>query len=511
MRRSVSNFTKYVALALIAAGAVLRLWLVLRHAMIQGDSNLYAEIARNWVEAHTYGFSTDTDTVRPTLIRLPGYPLYLVICRVLFSRWAGTDSFTPALLLQVPIDLGTCLLAALTARNLLRLHNSQKTAQRGFLLALALGCLCPFTASYVATPLAEPLVLFTIAAAFYCFERWAAVLRESGGAFNRYLYWLAAVLGYGILLRPDQALLAAAVVPAMVWVTYRRASSELLSPLGRPVILRDALESRLSRRAANKPHRSVGPIKTGITPALLTLALALLPLVPWTVRNAMTFHVFQPIAPHYATDPGEPVDTGFQRWYRSWAIDFDSTEKFYWKYPDEDLDVAQLPDRAFDTEDQYGKTSQLIQDSNNAPHFHPEIDARFNRIAQDRIAADPLRYYLGLPLARLGNMLFHPRTELLPYDLQWWHYSWHPWQTFVSWLFAGLNVLYFGAGAFGWFRLRRRVPEVAWPCAAFLAMRCILLMTLDNSEQRYTIEFYPLLFLLIPFVLATSRRQPATL
>src|SRR6187402_3172623 len=155
---------------LFLLGAGLRLWFVLRHAVVQGDSNLYAEIAQNWVQAHTYGFSTDTDYIRPTLIRLPGYPIFLVLCRALFSQWAGPDSFVPALLLQVLLDLVPCFLVACTVRNLLQNRTDERTARRGFLLALALGCLCPFTANYTATPLAEPLVLFTISAAIYSLE-----------------------------------------------------------------------------------------------------------------------------------------------------------------------------------------------------------------------------------------------------------------------------------------------------------------------------------------------------
>jgi len=483
---------------LFLLGAVLRLWFVLRHAVIQGDSNLYAEIAQNWVQAHTYGFSTDTDYIRPTLIRLPGYPIFLVFCRALFSHWAGADSFVPALLLQVLLDLASCFLIACTVRNLLQNHTDERTAGRGFLLTLALSCPCPFTANYTATPLAEPLVLFTISAAIYNFERWSSVFRSNGEPYNRYLYLLAASLASSLLLRPDQALLAVALLPALVWMSlYPQTEDTTVAP---PVVLADALESRLRRRVRSR-NIVRKPAKNAFAPAVVVLLLTLLPLVPWTIRNERTFHVFQPIAPHYATDPGEPIDFGFQRWYRSWAIDFSSTEYFYWKYPDEPIDIAQLPDRAFDNEAQYDKTADLIADSNNAVHFHRDIDERFNQIAQERIAANPLRYYVLLPVARLGNMLFHPRTELLPYDLIWWRYRWHPQQTLISWAFALLNLAYIATAVYAWPRLRALSPPLAWAVVAVFVLRCGLLLTLDNSEQRYTMEFYPLFFLLIPLLL----------
>jgi hypothetical protein len=489
---------------LLLVGAAIRFWFVLRHAVIQGDSNLYAEIAQNWVQAHTYGFSTDTDYIRPTLIRLPGYPIFLVLCHALFARWAGPDSFTAALILQVLLDLLACLLIACTVRSLLQRSAGEQIGRRGFLLALGLGCLCPFTANYTATPLAEPLVLFTIAAAIYSFERWSSAFRATGKPFNRYLYVLAASLGYSILLRPDQALLAAALLPALLWMSLYPSTDE--GTVDPPVILSNALESRLRRRlrGATLGRKAA---RDGFAPAGVVLLLMLLPLVPWTIRNARTFHVFQPIAPHYATDPGEPIDLGFQRWYRSWAIDFSSTEYFYWKYPDEPIDIAQLPDRAFDTESQYDQTAELIEDSNNAVHFHREIDARFDRLAHERIAASPLRYYVLLPFARLGNMLFHPRTELLPYDLIWWRYRWHPAQTLISWAFVILNFAYIVAAACAWPRLRAVAPPLAWAVLAFFVLRCGLLLTLDNAEQRYTMEFYPLFFLLIPLLLYRTRAK----
>ena len=41
--------------------------------------------------------------------------------------------------------------------------------------------------------------------------------------------------------------------------------------------------------------------------ALVCLLLALAPFAIWTARNQRVFHVFQPLAPRYATDPGEDI------------------------------------------------------------------------------------------------------------------------------------------------------------------------------------------------------------
>lgn len=475
---------------MLVAGFLLRIWLLLRHSVIQNDSNLYAEIAQNWVHAGIYGFSTGA-LPRPTLIRLPGYPIFLVLTSTLF----GSDSFTSPLIIQLLIDLFACvLLARIAASIATRAGYTPQLVRRAQLLTLAVACLCPFTANYVATPLTECLTNFTIVLALFALERWSATIEKTSNAFNRYLLLLAFALGYSLLLRPDQALLIAALLPAMLWST--RPQSASVKPLSQPVVLTNALESRLRQRMRAIPHR-LRPIRGHFSAVVVVLALTLLPLVPWTLRNWHTFHVFQPIAPRSATDPGEKIPTGFQRWYRTWAIDFASTEEFYWKYPDEPLDADRLPNRAFDSDEQFDRTVDLIERSNDLPHLHPKIDAEFAQLAQERISFDPLRYYILLPFARLGNMLFHPRTEMWPYALRWWEYRNHPAQTITAWTLALLNLAFFIAGYLGYRRMKQIGPRIATACALYVLLRCALLLTMDNAEQRYTIEFFPMLILMI--------------
>lgn len=495
------------ATALLLAAAALRLWFVLHHAVVQNDSNLYAEIAQNWLDFHTYGFSTAT-LPRPTLIRLPGYPLFLILSSALFGHRFQADSFTYALSVELLLDVASCYLLARTAANLVLRNHGRALSQRIFLLTLTAAALCPFTANYVATPLSETPTLFTIALAFYALERWANLFQTTGERFNRYLYLLSAAMGASLLLRPDQALLVAAILPAMLW-TKSNTPSRHSMPLKPPVILANALESRMGRRLRAIPRRLPQASRSLLAPALVALLLTLLPLLPWTIRNFRTFHQFQPLAPRYATDPGEPINKGFQRWYRTWAADFASTEEFYWKYPDEALDVSNLPNRAFDSDAEYDTTAQLIDDYNDSLHYHAAIDARFNQLATQRIHADPLRYYVELPVARLLNMLFHPRTEMLPYDLRWWAYRAHPAQTMVSIGFALLNIAFFIAGAFGALRGWQHARQITCVGLAYITLRCLLLLTLDNAEQRYTIELYPVLLLWIGLLLiprTTSRK-----
>jgi 4-amino-4-deoxy-L-arabinose transferase-like glycosyltransferase len=436
----------------LALGIALRLWFVDHAARIAGDSLIYGNIAKNWLLHGVYGFAQSGSGPVPTLIRLPGYPLFLVACFRLF----GLEHYTAVMYVQCAIDLLTCLLVSALAGRLL--------GRRAAMATLWLSALCPFTASYVSAPLTETPSLACIALTFYGLERW----RAAGLGFNRWLWITSAAMAYAVLLRPEQGLLPAAVVPAMLWM---------------------ALRSRGPRSA----------LLPAVAPVLLAAVCIVLPLAPWAVRNWRTFHVFEPLAPRYATDPGETVPLGFQRWYRTWAIDFASTDDVYWNYDGANIEISDLPTRAFDSDDQYARTDALLAEYNQTSNATPAFDARFEALAEERIQADPLRYYIALPVARLIDMLLRPRTEMLPVSLEWWKWSEHPGQSAFAAAFAGLNLVYFVLGGVGlWLWRRRRWdgnPALAWATVGFVVLRCALLLTLDNSEPRYTLEFFPVVMI----------------
>lgn len=434
----------WVALPL-ALGLALRLWFIAHLARIDGDTLLYGDIAKNWLEHGVYGFTQTGIHPRPTLIRLPGYPLFLAACFRVF----GIEHYTAVMVVQSVIDLFTCLLISALAGRLF--------GRRAAMVALWLAALCPFTANYVAAPLTETLSLACVAIAFYGLERW----RTTSLGLNRWLWAIALALAYALLLRPEQGLLAAAVMAAMFWVSFRG---------------RDGV-------------RSAWPV------AVVSVCMVL-PLAPWAVRNWRTFHVIQPLAPRYATDPGELVPLGFQRWYRSWGIDFASTEDVYWNYDGAEIDISDVPSRAFDSEQQYQQTDKLLNDYNETDNATATIDGRFEKIAEQRIQDDPLRYYVALPVARLLDMAFRPRTEMMPIPLYWWHWD-HPGKSWFAAGYAGLNLVYLVLGGVGFWLWRRRGwdgnPALAWSMMGFVLLRCGVLLTLDNSEPRYTLEFFPVL------------------
>ncbi len=435
--------------AALVAGLALRVWFIVHAAQIDGDTLIYGDIAKNWMLHGVYGYVQTAAGSVPTLIRLPGYPLFLLLCFRVF----GVDHYTAVMGVQAVADLATCVLAAALAR--------RRFGGKGGMATLWLGALCPFMANYVASPLTETLSLLCVALAFYGLERW----REAGARWNRWVWVTGFALAYAVLLRPEQGLLAAAVVPAMLWLAWKKNGAE-------------------GRMAA-------------LAPVAAAALCVVLPLAPWTVRNWRTFHVFEPLAPRYATDPGEPAPLGFQRWFRTWAIDYASSEDVYWNYDGAPIEIGNLPSRAFDTEEQYVQTEQLLEEYNQ--NFNPtaERDARFEALAEERIKADPLRYYVALPVARVVNMFLRPRTELMGVELEWWKWSEDHAQTAFATAYAGLNLGYFVLGGVGFWVWRRRgfggEVVLGWAMMGFVVLRCALLLTVDNSEPRYTLEFFPVI------------------
>jgi hypothetical protein len=433
-----SRSTLSVLFALLA-GAALRVWFIRVFPQIQGDSLLYADIARNWLLHGIYGRSVlhpgGPPTIAPTLVRLPGYPGFLALCFAAF----GNQNYLAVLYLQAIIDLATCLLIAGFVRRL--------CGPLTGLIALWLAALCPFTANYVAMPLTETLSIFCVALGLYAFA--VVLARPTWRGFLA----LAFAWSYGALLRPDGALLAAVFFPALILYGGRS--------LGFARSLRIALFCGL---------------------------VSVLPFTAWTLRNWSTFKVFQPLAPRSAADPGEPTALGFQRWTKTWLADFASTYEIYWNVPGDDIDVRALPERALDSPANNRETLNLIAQYNAADLLTPQIDAAFAALAAERIRAHPFRYYVSLPLLRVADMWFRPRVEMLNIELRWWQYRLHHAETRIAYAYGALNLVYLLAafvGVFYW-------PRYRTVMVAYCFVRSLLLLTLEAPEPRYTLECFPM-------------------
>ncbi len=489
-----------VLLAALAAGLLLRLFFLWRYSRVTNDGLLYGDIAQNLLHHHIYGFSETLPNghpqIRPTLIRLPGYPLFLAAC---FSAF-GSGNFTAVMGVQVVLDLCTCLLLAATARRIF--------SPAAGTCALWLAVLCPFMANYVAAPLTETPTLFCMALAFYAFARW----QQAGALLNRWILALGFALAWAVLLRPEQGLLAAAIVPAMLWTSFQPSFQPSFKPSFRPSF-QPSQKPSLQPSFRPSQRQALIPKLSSLTPALAVAFLTILPLIPWTARNRHTFHIFQPLAPRNANDPGERIPVGFQRWFRTWGVDFASTDQAYWRYDGDTISIADLPNRAFDSNQQYAATAALLNVYNQATTATPALDARFAALADARIHADPLRYYLALPVARVLNMVFRPRVDFLPVPLEWWKFRQHPAATLFAGAYALLNLAYMLAAALAVFRRRWQPVWSSLVCAmlATIALRIAVLLTIDNSEPRYTLEFYPVLIILASLTLSGLTASKASL
>ena len=451
------------AFAALASGAALRLWMLKQFFEISGDSHIYGGLAKNLLLHGRYAIEDGSGVLHSTLIRLPGYPLFLALCFRIF----GMENYFWVAVAQIACELAGCIMLAATAWRL----SPPGSKSCASLAALWLACLCPFTAIYTVSTLTEALTCFAIAMALWSVARfqdkqsWSAALG----------FTLAAT--YAALLRPDGALIGVAFAIPMLAVLF------------------------------NRKQPSATPGKKPLTIALTCILIAATPFAAWTARNWQAFHVLQPLAPRYATDPGEPTWPGWQRWIKTWCLDFVSTYEIYWNAPDGQFDITKLPSRAFDTPAQRAEIISIAQAyEDNGEDFSSAIDARFAALANQRIAANPLRYYVWLPAGRVADMLFRPRVENLPIDLDWWVYANHNAETRFSWFYAALNALYLLLALAG-LCLRPRL----WPwMLAYFLLRCALLATIEAPEARYTLEFFPMVFVLGGIAIArfTSVRRP---
>jgi len=449
---------KYFLLVTLAAFA-LRLFFYFRFPHVTGDSLIYGDIAKNWLQHGIYGL-THAEGPRPTWIRLPGYPAFLAACFALF----GTEHYHAVLLVQIVFDVAGCFVIADLARRTV----SPRAARFAFLLA----ALCPFTADYTVAPLAETLSIFFTAVVLDCA---VAAFQASEEGLTHWSAWMgcAIAVSAGILLRPDGGILLVALGLFLLWRMWQR----------------PAERARLFWAGA------------------VVLAVSLASLAPWTVRNWRDFHRFEPLAPRYASDPDEFVPSGFDKWMRTWVVDYVSTEEVYWQVPGDNVDLQNLPSRAFDSAQEREKTQAIFDDYAKTHVVDPELNARFAELANERIKRAPLRYYVWLPALRIADMWLRPRTEMLPLNTRWWEYANDRESSVLATLWGVLNLLFLFAAVMGVVRGPR--PRYLALMLLFMLLRSAFLGTLENPEPRYTLECFPVVLVLGGAWLSGIRRRKA--
>ncbi|HTV81287.1 MAG TPA: glycosyltransferase family 39 protein [Acidobacteriaceae bacterium] len=443
------------AVALIlAAGLAQRLYYLFLPVTVDDDTAAYTQLAHNWFRHGVYGF-VHAGHIVPSLIRLPGYPLFLGVVFAVF----GPDNIRAALILQGLIDLGACWLLF----DCLRAEVSSRAAWAGLLLA----AFCPFTAAYSVDGMTESLSMACISLAIWSLARFVRAAR-AGRTTVAPLLALAAATGCATLLRPDGVLLLVVFAAAAFWY-----GSEGLG------------------------------VARSLRLAVFAAALAALPLVPWTLRNERTFHQLQPLAPREANNPGEFTPSGFHRWLRTWSIDFVDTANVAWNQSGV-IDPQDIPARACSTAQECSETMALIAEHNRLHDVTPALDAQFAALAAQRIRERPWDYYLAMPALRVADMWLRPRTELFDIDDDWWAFADHPADSVIAILLGLMNLGYVVLAIVGF--ARRRVP-LAGALLAYILLRSVVLATMPDPEQRYTMEYFPMLILAAACVFAGDRRN----
>jgi hypothetical protein len=499
----------YALLLLVALG--FRLFIALRLPNDEpDDGRVYAQMAVNVLEQHAYSHETQPPYT-PSLIRLPGYPLFLAGVYKLF----GHGNNTAVRVVQAVLDTLTCVLIALVA---FAWGVAEERKHRAALIAFALAAVCPFTAIYVSTVLTEVATNF-LAVAMVLTVTFAFKAGDNTDR-RRALWWWSVsgfIAGLAVLFRPDSGLFAAAIgITLVMSLLLKRRIKELF-----------------------------------LSGAVFSLAFCLV-LVPWTIRNYRVFHLFQPLSPAHGEMPGEFVPRGYLLWLRTWLDDERYVAPVLWSVDTRPIRITDFPDRAFDSKEERDRVAALLDKYNNTtppadedaeqsdesdqqdnedqgqdqqdsgdeeqsteePEEHPEaeeadvemtpeIDAGFAQIGQERKARSPFRYYIVMPLKRAKTLWFDTHSqyypfngELLPFaDLD---YDIH--QQYWLPLFAALTAIYSLLGVLGGLLLLLSRNTVArrWVLLAALLMflRLGFFATLENPEPRYTVELFPFLIIL---------------
>ena len=518
------------------------------------DGKVYAQIATNVLERHVYSHATEPP-YDPSLIRLPGYPLFIAGIYAIF----GHGDNTAVRIVQALIDTASCALIALIA---FHWEPDERRKRRTSIAALALAAVCPFTTIYVATILTETLTVFFAVAMCLTATLALRAAMQPNARWSPVRLWAATglIAGVAVLFRPDSGLFALAIGITLVVSVLGRSSELTLNTRREEVLYRSARASYLG--------------------AVFSLAFCLV-LVPWTVRNHRVFHLFQPLAPSHAEMPGEFVPRGYLAWLRTWIDEGRYVGPVLWSLDETPIKLTDIPDRAFDSAEEKLRVAALLEKYNHPPEepglfasepnsaatpspstdessnnetepakptdeasptdetdendnssgsdesdegdetdqadenappdqttgqpveMTPEIDAGFARLAEERIARHPVRYYVWLPLKRARSLWFDTHSQYYPFEgellpLSDLDYDIH--QQYWLPLFAFLTFIYTVLGIAGGWCLWRTRDFIArqWLLLAALLifLRLGFFATLENPEPRYVVEIFPFLSIL---------------
>ena len=484
MKRVFSN-----PVVALAAGLCLRLFFILRFPADSGDTVLYEQIAKNWLKYHIYGMDVG-GALTPVDLRMPGYPAVLVLIYAITGK-TGLQARPWVMFAQIFVDLASCLVIAyLAARLWSPFDKRPQSSKRVFTAALWMSALCPFSANYTAVLMTEVLAIFFTCVALLFLSGMASQIGDSTTFAEKTAsdwwktVWMhgclgALAIGLGALFRPETPLLL-----AVVWIV---AAGLLL------------------------PHGRFGHwVKT----IFVTAFACAVPLLPWAIRNAVTLHEVQLLAPKNSNLSSELVPYGFMAWEKTWLFRMKDCYQVSWKLNEEAIEVNDIPTRAFDSAEEKQRVAAILESYNKDLTLTAEEDALFAQLARERTRRHPLRRYVALPVARAATIWLSPRIELLPFsgDVFPLAREWKEDRTdqAVTVGFFTLNFCYLALAIWGaWYLWTSdtSVRPAAMLLIIFIVLRTAFLTTLETPEPRYTLECFPALIAFGAQVFARTERR----
>lgn len=499
-----------VALALYVD---VRIALYLNEASPEGDAKIYSRIAVNLINHGVFSTEeqpSEEQQFKPTIIRLPGYPLFLA---AVYSV-AGDENYAAVRAVQGVLHFASAVFAAMLAFSWV--GGPRRRKRKAAFWTFVFAAFCPFTFNYSAVLLTEILTIFLLMAMMLT----ATYAIKSAQRGKSIVWWgLTGLLAAAAVeVRPDAGLFALGLGLTLVIAAFTQ-----------------------------------GGIRGGLRPALekgiVFSLLFVLVLTPWTIRNQRVFGLFQPLAPQHAEMPGEFVPLGYYAWLRTWIDDPRYISPMLWELEIHRIDPSKIPASAYTNDDERAEVAALFDQYNDSDPDHPlnpkqqtadsdednndnsdsddsadsdnsddqdsddndqeqpdqeldlkispESDAAFADIARRRIAGDPLKYYLELPAVRSTKMWFDAHAdfysfsgELFPLkdlDPEINQHLWLP-------LFFGIVCLYTLLALAGLILMWLS----GWPFSRIWIVMALLISlpriayfgTLENPEPRYLIELF---------------------
>lgn len=146
---------------------------------------------------------------------------------------------------------------------------------------------------------------------------------------------------------------------------------------------------------------------------VVILLVCALPLSVWAVRGLA---VGLPLTPPVGLTPkGQPLPSGMMKWIGTWLVDQRDLRSSVWAVVNYDYNDFRPPPAAYrdEREEQIveGGIAALEEGYLGDPPPR-EIDNAFAELAWERVAAEPLKVWLGLPLRRMMNMWLQPTPSM---------------------------------------------------------------------------------------------------